>query len=122
MLKKLIVILVMFVHVNGSMFLPQTAEKDIYNGNGQQERDVNTLIEFLSASLGIHQNNNPVDDDDDQGQTFHLVKLVDYHLALDPIYLRPQELPSTDCIHYAVHPVEKIPAVCTEIVAPPPKC
>ncbi|MDE3249767.1 MAG: hypothetical protein KGO82_13975 [Bacteroidota bacterium] len=122
MLKKLIVIFVMFVHVNGSMFLPQTAEKDIYNRSGQQERDVNTLIEFVYASLNIHQNNNPVDNDDDQGQNFHLVKLVDYHLALDPVYLRPQAVPRTDLLHYGTHPVEKIPLVSTEIVAPPPKC
>lgn len=104
------------------MFLPQTAEKDIYNRNGQQEHDVNTLIEFVSASLGFHQNTDPLDNDDDQGQNFHLVKLVDYHLALDPIYLRTPEVSYTARLQYGAHPAEKIPAVSSDITAPPPKC
>ncbi len=51
MFQKIITIFILLCHVNSSMFLPQVAEQDIYNSNGQQEDDINTVIEYCDKAM-----------------------------------------------------------------------
>jgi hypothetical protein len=49
--RKLLVFIIALVHINGAMFLPQVAEQDIYNAQGQQQKDINTVIEYLDEVI-----------------------------------------------------------------------
>jgi hypothetical protein len=73
------------------MFLPQTAEQDIYDANGQQIDDVNSVIEYIAVTLGY--DHTPDDEDDDNGQNFHIVKFDVYNLNQSQLNIEP--LPET---------------------------
>jgi hypothetical protein len=111
----------MLVHVNGSMFLPQVAETDIYNTNGQQQDDINTLIEYAERIISDTPTSNPVDEDNDQGQNFHLVKIVDYCYAIEFSSIRHKPVVAAEKNKYCIFPEQEIYPVTLEILAPPPK-
>jgi hypothetical protein len=63
--------------MNTSMFLPQVQEDDVYDNNGVQADDVNSVVEYIEVALGYDKTSD--DEDDDNGQNFHLVKNADYN-------------------------------------------
>ncbi|WP_144887792.1 hypothetical protein [Lacibacter cauensis] len=63
--------------MNFSMFLPQIAEKDSFTLNGQQQDDINSLIEYIDQVVLENNDSTPEDEDDDGGQHFILIKTVD---------------------------------------------
>ena len=119
--RKFLIFLVMLVHINGSMFLPQVAEIDVYNAQGQQEDDINTVIEYVEENILDNHQANPEDEDNDQGQNFHLVKIVDYYFELDFSSFRHKPVIASAKSKFCIHPEEKIFPVTLEIIAPPPK-
>lgn len=121
MLKKIAIFIVMLVHVNGSMFLPQVAEQDIYNAQGQQQKDINTVIEYVDEIFMDKHEKNPVDEDNDQGQNFHLVKIVDYyfHIVTTPVKHKPFSIEKKTL--FSLYAESKLSPVTLDILAPPPK-
>src|SRR5215203_1092819 len=77
-MKNLLAFLVLISHMNFSMFLPQMAEVDIYDANGMQQDDINSLIEYVDQVVLGNHDDTPEDEDDDSGQNFSLAKTVDY--------------------------------------------
>jgi len=45
---KIIAFIVLVSHINFSMFIAQIDEVDVFDKNGQQREDVNSLIEYLA--------------------------------------------------------------------------
>jgi hypothetical protein len=121
MLRKLVIFIVMLVHINGSMLLPQVAETDVYNALGQREDDINTVIEYVDEVIMGNHTANPVDEDNDQGQNFHLVKIVDYYFEIDFTPIKHKPVVTTTKNKFCLFPEEKISPVTLEILAPPPK-
>ncbi len=121
MLRKLVIFIVVLVHVNGSMFLPQTAEQDIFNSQGQQEKDIDTVVEYIDEVVMNNHEKNPVDKDNDQGQNFHLVKIVDYYFAPDFTPVKNKFLKTAARQPFALFSEKKIHMVTLDIPAPPPK-
>lgn len=113
--------MVLLVHVNGSMLLPQVAEHDIYTANGQQEDDINSVIEYVDEVIMGNDADMPVDEDNDQGQYFHLVKMVDYYYEIDFSPIRHKPSVRTQKNKYNFSREDKIASVTLEILAPPPK-
>jgi hypothetical protein len=118
--RKFLIFLVMLVHINGSMFLPQAAEVDVYNAQGQQEDDINTVIEYVEENVLDNHQTNPADEDNDQGQNFHLVKIVDYYFELDINSFKHKPVILTAKSKFCHLPEEAISLVTLEILAPPP--
>jgi hypothetical protein len=121
MLRKFVILIVTLVHINGSMFLPQVTEVDVYNAQGQQEDDINTVIEYIDELISDNHRSNPVDEDNDQGQNFHLVKIVDYYFENDFSSLKHKPVTAAAKNKFSILPEEKIFPVTLEIPAPPPK-
>jgi len=121
MLRRFVIFIVALVHINGSMFLPQVAEVDIFNAQGQQEADVNTVVEYVDEIILGNHKSNPVDEDNDQGQNFHLVKIVDYYFALDIQLLKHKPVLAASKSKFPLFPEVKITPVTLDILAPPPK-
>jgi hypothetical protein len=78
MLKKVLAFLLLIHHMNTSMFLPQMAEQDRYDSAGVQYNDINSVVEFIDDLILDYNDDVPMDEDDDNGQNFHMVKMVDY--------------------------------------------
>ena len=103
------------------MLLPQVAETDIYNAQGQQQKDINTVIEYVDEIILDNHPTVPVDEDNDQGQNFHLVKMVDYYFEIDFSPIKHQPIVAAAKNKFCMLPEEKILPVTLDIIAPPPK-
>lgn len=103
------------------MLLPQVAENDIYTANGQQQDDINSVIEYVDEVIMGHDSPDPLDEDNDQGQNFHLVKMVDYYYEIDFSPIKHQPAVSVTKNKYCLFPEQKLSPVTLEILAPPPR-
>lgn len=77
-MKRLLAFLLLLSHMNTSMFLPQVPEVDVYNHDGEQIDDINSVVELFMVYLGW--DTVPDDEDNDSGQQFHLVT-IDYYIS-----------------------------------------
>lgn len=105
--------------MNTSMFLPQGAEVDQYDGNGQQIDDINSMVEFITVSLGYDHTAD--DEDDDSGQNFHIVKAFDYNFE-QPFSLLQHNIVSKESSNeFPGYIMAGIKAVCFDVITPPPE-
>ncbi|SEP30529.1 hypothetical protein [Niastella yeongjuensis] len=123
MLRKILAYILLFAHINTSMFIPQMDEEfDMYDNAGNQIDDINTLIEFIDQDVLGHYDSSPEDEDNDTGRPLHVIKIVDY--SYHPFFEEAQtkvaikEDPEIVFTGYIEH---KLPAGFTHIVIPPPK-
>ncbi len=105
--------------MNTSMFLPQVAEDDQYDANGQQIDDVNSVVEFICVELGIDKTAD--DEDDDSGQNFHLVKEAEYFYQPQFICIDEEKFAQTKQKNFADFLIPQPDLVNVEIITPPPK-
>ena len=121
MLRKVLAFLLLLSHMNTSMLLPQVSEQDAYDSTGCQINDINSVVEFVNEVILDHHNP-PIDEDDDSGQNFHIIKMVDY--AFQPFFselhekinIREETTPS-----FPIYNENKIEPGYTNIILPPPK-
>lgn len=121
MLKKVIAFIILLCHMNTSMFLPQVAECDIYNSSGEQEDDINSVVEYVDQVILGHHDNTPEDEDDDSGQNFHLAKDVNYFFQPFFTPLERKLIVTSKKKRYAIFQTRKISAVYFDIISPPPE-
>jgi hypothetical protein len=103
------------------MFLPQVAEQDIYNAEGQQQKDINTVIEYVDEVIIGNHDKNPLDGDNDQGQNFHLVKIVDYYFGTDFLPVKHKPAAVSTKKQFCLYAEKKLSSVTLDILAPPPR-
>ncbi len=117
-MKRLLAFILLLSHMNTSMFLPQVPEDDVYDGNGFQVDDINSIVELVMVKLGIDHHAD--DEDDDQGQNFHLVKIFEYCFPqFDNI--KTKDLFITSQSMFQEYKEDKIPQISFDIIIPPPK-
>ncbi len=117
-MKRLLAFILLLSHMNTSMLLPQGPEDDVYDKNGNQIDDINSIVELVMVDLGIDHTAD--DEDDDQGQNFHMVKIFDY--CYEPFFTETKSNePSDTQSLFGEYKENKIPSVCFDIIIPPPK-
>lgn len=104
--------------MNYSMFLPQVAEQDTYDNNGQQTDDINSLAEYIQVALGY--DHTPDDEDDDSGQNFHLAKAFEYFYEQTPIVHERAEFAKVSENNFSEYKEFPFQSIATEVVTPPP--
>ena len=104
--------------MNASMFLPQVAEVDVVNTEGQYKDDINSIAEYVCVILGY--DHTPDDEDDDSGQNFHLVNTCDYFYQQEIILLEKKYNTTAPCIYTGYTP-RSLSNPYYDIIAPPPK-
>lgn len=117
-MKKLLAFILLLSHMNTSMLLPQAPEDDVYDKNGNQLDDINSIVELIMVDLGIDHHAD--DEDNDQGQNFHMVKIFDF--CYSPIFteLKNNEFVNNSSM-FGEYKENKIPTVSFDIIIPPPK-
>ena len=105
--------------MNASMFLPQIAEDDVYDSSGKQVDDINSVIEYVQVALGYDHHAD--DEDDDNGQNFHLIKNVEYNYQQINIVVEHTQFvtlaPRT--FHDIIEP--ELQSLSPDIITPPPE-
>ena len=116
-MKKLFAFILLLSHMNTSMLLPQVPENNVYDKNGDQVDDITSVAEYVMVYLGIDHHAD--DENDDQGQNFHIVKVFEY--CFQPV---PNEIKTTRFITkpaFGAYKEDKTSDVCFDIILPPPK-
>jgi hypothetical protein len=100
------------------MVLPQIAEDDLYDANGKQLDDVNSVIEYFQVALGYDHHAD--DEDDDNGQNFHLVKIVEYNFQQMVFSIEPVLISSSTSPAFSHRDEDSFQTVALDIITPPP--
>ena len=118
-MKRLLAFLLLISHMNSSMFLPQVPEYDAYDANGNQVDDINSITELIMVSLGM--DHTPDDEDDDMGQNFQLVRVVD--CVFHPFFseIKNVWIPIKDPASYFDFTNNKTSMIVYDLIIPPPK-
>jgi hypothetical protein len=118
-MKKLTAFIMLLMHMNYFMFLPQIEETDSYDVSGQQTDDINSVVEYVRVVFGLDKTAD--DEDDDTGNNFTLVKSCDYVYHQQITLL---ETPGFIEINTRVYGEYKTPAplfTSYDIISPPPE-
>ena len=120
-MKKGFAFILLLCHMNTSMFLPQMAEDDMYDANGNQLDDINTLTEYIDQVILGNKDTTPEDEDDDSGQYFHVSKTIEYVFQQPSVAIEQNEACDTDNTSKLFdHTSEKLLTVSFDIITPPP--
>jgi hypothetical protein len=103
------------------MLMPQVAETDIYDATGQQVDDINTVIEYIDEVVLDNKDTTPEDEDNDDGQNFHLVKTCDVYFQIPTIQLKRKPLAISQKQQFVPFEEPAIAAPLFDVIAPPPK-
>lgn len=105
--------------MNGSMFLPQMTESDVYDINGHQTDDINTVLEYIRVQLGYDKTAD--DEDDDSGQNFQVASGVDYFYEPHLFEIEQQPFAETTERVYQEYINTKLTFISFDIITPPPE-
>jgi len=115
---KIIAFIVLMSHINFSMFIAQIDEVDVFDKNGQQREDVNSLVEYLANTF--HIKHKPItDSDDDNARYFHVVKLPNC-IVPQPIVTKEDNFNFDNKI-FPLYIEKKLISLSLDIQVPPPK-
>ena len=117
-MKRGFAVILLLCHINFSMFLPQMAEVDIFDANGQQQDDINSLTEYIAVALGYDHTSD--DEDDDSGQNFQSPKTLAYFNQQTSFVIQ-RNYTLIVPHNFSDYTVNKIPSVSLDIIVPPPK-
>ena len=118
-MKKFLAFILLLCHMNTSMFLPQMDEQDEYDASGNQIDDINSVVEYIEVALGY--DNHADDEDDDNGQHFVLIKVIDYFYHQPISLIKREEFAPSKSQNFSGYIVTKIPSPSLDILTPPPK-
>ena len=114
--------ILLFIHINTTMFIPVADEKDVYDACGRQINDVNTFFEFINEVMLGNTDVNSQDEDDDLAHYFTGAGITSYVPNAQEIRLVREEPSATDlAVAYPRALVQKISTVAYDILTPPPK-
>ncbi|HEY8659792.1 MAG TPA: hypothetical protein VIL78_12200 [Hanamia sp.] len=117
-MKRLLAFILLISHMNTSMFLPQVPEDDIYDANGNQVDDINSVVEFVMVKIGLDHHAD--DEDDDSGQNLHIVTGFQY--TFEPFFTEiHKEYSQKDTNLFLEYSHSKITSISYDIIVPPPK-
>jgi len=115
--------ILLFIHINTTMFVPVTDERDVYDACGHQVNDINTFIGLIDQVILGNTEITREDEDDDLAHYFTGSSgLTSYVPNAQEITLSKDEPTTEDlAIAYPRMDVQKIQTVAYDILTPPPK-
>lgn len=117
-MRKCFAFVLLVCHMNTSMFLPQVQEDDVYDKNGQQIDDINSIFELINVQLGYDKTSD--DEDDDSGQNFHVVKNSEYSFQQQSVLMHRDAFTEIKKYKFSDYKMPAIKSLIFDIVSPPP--
>ena len=117
-MRRILAFILLISHMNTSMLLPQVPEVDVYDANGNQVDDINSVFEYVMVKIG--HDHHADDEDDDSGQNLHIVTGFQY--TFQPFFSEIIKKYSENKTNsFGEYSQEKTPSVAYDIIVPPPK-
>lgn len=101
------------------MFLPQSPQDDLFDAGGNQIDDITSIVEYVAVTLGFDHTAD--DENDDAGQNFHLVKMVDYTFQQSFQILLDSNVSETGIRFFPAAAESLIDSMVYDISTPPPE-
>jgi hypothetical protein len=123
MMVKTFAYILLFLHINTTMFIPVVDEKDVYDARGRQIDDINTMFEFVDQVILGHTDVTAEDEDDDQAHYFTGSFGVSYYISTPQQVTVCRNEPNTSQLA-AAYPLLQEPktsSVAYDILTPPPE-
>lgn len=123
-MKRTIAYILLFLHINTTMFVPVADEKDIFDACGRQIGDINTFFDFVDQVLLGNTGLITEDKDDDMAHFFTgSYGITCYIPHKEQVSISRKELPSAKdlAIAYPLLPEQKPLPMAYDIPVPPPK-
>jgi hypothetical protein len=120
-MKRFLTILVLISHINYAMFIPQLDEVDVYDADGKQQDDINSLVEYIDQVLLGHKSNAPADEDDDTGFFLNIVKIDPYTFEQFATVLTVPVYTLREKANYLPYKDTKLSSIYFDIQSPPPE-
>jgi len=117
-MKKVLAFFLLICHMNGSMFLPQAPEEDVYDANGHQLDDITSVVEFFRVEFGYDKTAD--DENDDTGQNLHLVKNIGYSFQQQVLIIEEANSPETKKQYFPQYKMPVLNSPSFDILTPPP--
>lgn len=102
------------------MFLPQVAEIDQFDKNGNVVDDINSVTEYIDQVVLGNTDTTPEDEDNDDGQNFHCVKTVEYNYDRHSVLIAPVFFIEKKQTEFPDYQTPSILAPSMDIATPPP--
>src|SRR2546423_2742158 len=119
-MKKLLAIILLISHVNFSMFIAQIDEVDSFDYSGQQQEDVNSLVQYVAQLC--HVQHKPIkDSDDDNARYFHLIKFDYSVFGQQFAEVKKPNNESSQKIIYPPFLQQRLSSIFIDIYSPPPE-
>lgn len=114
--------ILLFIHINTTMFTPVADEKDVFDACGRQINDINNLFEMINHVILGNTDITGQDEDDDLAHYFTGDGITSYVPSVQEIILAKGEPSTTDLAKaYPQAPVQKVSSIPLDIITPPPK-
>ena len=115
--------ILLFIHVNTTMFVPVTDEKDVYDACGRQINDINTFLGLIDQIILGNTEITTQDEDDDLAHYFTGSSGVTCYVSnIQEIVLTRDEPTTADlAVAYPPSEVQKISTIAYDILTPPPE-
>jgi len=122
-MNRIFAYILLLIHINTTMFVPVTDERDVYDACGHQINDINTFIGLIDQVILGNTEITHEDEDDDLAHYFTGGSgLTSYVPNAQEIMLSKEEPTTEDlAIAYPRMAVQKIRPVAYDILTPPPK-
>jgi hypothetical protein len=120
-MKKLLTVLLLLVHVNFTLFIAQVDEMDVFDHNGRQQEDVNSLFQYLSKAFANTHQEIPKDNDDDTARYFHLEKTGIFLFQPDVVVVQQNGEKVNGEEAFAFLTNGNLPSITKDVLSPPPE-
>lgn len=119
---RLFAYILLFIHINTTMFIPVVDERDVYDASGRQINDINTFMELIDQVILGNTDVTRQDEDDDLAHYFTGAGITTYVPNAQEVILNREEPSVTDlAVAYPRALVQKTSTVAYDILIPPPK-
>ncbi len=119
---RLFAYILLFIHINTTMFIPVADERDVYDASGRQINDINTFMELIDQVILGNTDVTRQDEDDDLAHYFTGAGITTYVPNAQQVILIRDEPSVTDlAVAYPRALVQKTSTVAYDILIPPPK-
>lgn len=119
-MKRISLFLLLLIHLNFSVFIPQFEESDRKCRNGVAVDDINSLSEFVYEIVLDNKDTTPEDEDNDHARDFHLLKIGTY-FCQNIISITCVDLDQFMITTEHITDEEKTTSIVFDIPSPPPK-
>lgn len=119
-MRQAVGLILILIHTNFLMLIPQTDEVDLQTSVGVQHDDINSLVEYVDQEIFENADRTPEDEDDDKSRDCRFVQVDCSHI----IYFAQIISYDGRLISRSSFPgflADQIPSVSFDIVSPPPE-